>query len=204
MTKNNKNIVIKQAQDFVISSLKECKLRTIIMGVSIVIMFITGIIVAARTHSDFGTIENFGVYDIRTGGLSSTFLTRLFSMFFVYLVMFGCSFFDFLFPIAVILISYRSYLLGLNILYMIIFYGFSGVLLSVIIAFPCQIVILLLLALFYILLARTTKDKKCFGSYQISRQREKICLICALALFVVCLCESLLLFLFSAKVILVI
>ena len=203
MTKNNKNITFQRIQEFVLSSLKECKIKTIVMFVFLVIAFFTGVIVAIRTHSDYGVIENWGIVDIKSGGISSTFFTRILSCFFIFLILFGCSFFDFLLPIAVVLISYRSYLLGLNICLMIIFYGFSSVLVSVIIALPCQLVILLLLAVFYISSSRVVKDVKCYGNSQFASSKLSICILFAILIFAVCLIETVLLFLFSAKVFLV-
>ena len=118
--------------------------------------------------------------------------------------MFLCSFSPYLFPLAVILIAYRAYLLGLNVCLMIIFYGLSGVVISIIIALPCQLLVLIVLALFNILMSKTMKDLKCFGKCKVPKQKTKLIACAGICLVGLCIIESLLLIMFSAKVILVI
>lgn len=204
MTTKPKNRQIKNILNFILDCLKEHKFLFIIIASFCLISILTGIIVGAKTHSSYGSLDNFGVVDVTTGGLTSSFFTRLLSMIVISLVLFGCSFSIYLSPIALLFLAYRSYLLGLNICLMIIFYGVSGTVISIIIAFPCQLIALAVMMLFYILMFKTIKDYKCWGGCKTSNQRLKVILFMTIALIAVCLLESLLLALFSAKVILVI
>lgn len=204
MTKKNKNFAIKDIKDFIFESIKLCKIKSAILLLFALITFLTGIIVAIKTHKSWGTSDGMGIINTKTGALTSSFFTRLLSMMFVYLILLGCSFHHMLFPIAVIFLSYRGYLLGLNITLMIIFYGFSGAIISILVALPCQLFAILSLMIFYILMHRTSKDYACYGGSRYLGQRTKISLSFVCVLMLICLIESFLLFMFSAKIILVI
>lgn len=203
MIKNKKN-QFKENFSFSFELLKECKLKVIITAILLVVAILTGIIVAARTHTHYQIGENYGVVDVSSGGLTTTFFARLFSMLLIAVIVFGCSYLPFLFPLAMIFLCYRAYLLGLNITLMIILYGLPGVVVSLIVALPCQLIALLLLTIFYLLMAQTTKDFKCFGGTRTPSQRMKIIIITLIMLLAICVVESILLWIFSAKIILVI
>lgn len=204
MTKKNKNFTFKQCKDFAFESIKECKIRAIVLLIVMLVSLITGIIIAIKTHSNWGTANGLGIIDVKTGGLTSTFFTRFLSVLFIYLILFGASYISYLFPLAVIILGYRSYLLGLNTCLIIILHGFSGAILSMLIALPCQLLVLFTLAVFYILLCKTTKDYKCFGGSRIKNQKMLICLSALIILFALCVVESILLLIFNAKIILII
>lgn len=204
MTKKNINRQFKANFNFAIEMLKESKIKIFILSIIIFIAFLTGIIVAVRTHSNYSSLENFGVVDIASGKLTTTFFARLFSMILIVFICFGCSFSVYLFPLATLFLAYRGFLLGLNTCLMIIIYGFSAVVVTLIVALPCQLIALVILNLFYILMSKTIKDYKCFGGSKIPKQRAIILLITLALLFLLCMIEALLLLIFSAKVILVI
>ena len=205
MTRKNKNRFFKDSCTFVFNIIKECKIKTIIITTFIVIAFLTGIIVAAKTHNNYNIFDNFGVVDISSNEVSSsTFFTRLFSMLFIFLILFGCSYNKYLFPMGFIFLIYRAYLLGLNICLMIVFYGFSGVVVSIIVAFPCQLAVLATLAIFFILMSKTFCDNNRFERCKVPKQKTKIALYSVIILLLLCILESILLALFSAKIILVI
>ena len=203
MIKKNKNI-FKENISFCFEILKECKLKVLITGLLIIIAILTGIIVASRTHSYYDISENFGVVDVSSGGLTTTFFARLFSMLLIGAIVFGCSFLHFLYPLAMIFLCYRAYLLGLNITLMLILYGLPGVVVSLIVALPCQLVALIVLTMFYLLMSKTSKDYKCFGGGKIPYQRKKLIILSLISLLIICVIESILLWIFSAKIILVI
>ena len=204
MTNKNKNRLFNDFTNFIFENVKINKFLLIIISIITFIAFLTGIIVGAKTHSNIIDSDNFGVVDITTGGLTSTFFTRLLSMFFIMLILLGCSFTIYLLPIGIIFIVYRGYLLGLNICLMIVKFGFSGTLISIITAFPCQLIALAIMILFFAIMYKTNKDYRCWGGCRTSHQRLKIVLTTILSLFIICILEALLLALFSAKVILVI
>ncbi len=204
MINKSKKRQFNEFAGFAIDIIKECKLKVILISAIMIIALLTGIIVAARTHSTYLGIENYGIVDVRTGTLTTTFFSRLLSMLFIALIMFGCSFSVYLMPIAVLFLAYRAYLLGLNICLMIIFYGFSGVVVSIVVAFPIQLIALATLLLFYILMSKTCKDYKSFGGCKVPKQKSRLILSAVIILFLLCIIESLFVVMFSAKVILVI
>ena len=87
---------------------------------------------------------------------------------------------------------------------MIVRFGFSGTIISIIVAFPCQLLALAILIIFFVIMLKTNKDYRCWGGCRTPHQRLKILLITLIVLLILCALESLLLALFSAKVILVI
>lgn len=205
MTKINKNRNLFQNFRFALDLLKESKIKIIIMSVVISIAFLTGIIVAIKTKADYFDLNNLGVLCFEKGGvINGSFFSRLLSMMVVALVCFGCSFTDYLFPISIIFLSYRGYLLGVNICVIIAVNGFAGIVVAMLIALPCQLIVLGVLSLFYILTSKTNKDYKKFGFCRVPNQKMKIVLIATAVLISICLLESLLLAIFSPKVILVI
>ncbi len=204
MTNKNKNRLFKDFTNFIFENIKINKILLIIISILTFITFLTGIIVAAKTHSSLIDSDNFGTVDVSNGGITSTFFTRLLSMLFVMLILFGCSFIIYLLPIGVIFIIYRGYLLGLNICLMIVRFGFSGTIISIIVAFPCQLLALAIFIIFFVIMLKTNKDYRCWGGCRTPHQRLKILLITLIVLLILCALESLLLALFSAKVILVI
>ena len=83
MTKKNKNFAFKDCKDFILESIKECKIKTIVLSAFVLISLLTGIIVAIKTHNDWGTTNGMGIVDTKTGVLTSTFFTRFLSMLFI-------------------------------------------------------------------------------------------------------------------------
>lgn len=205
MTRKYKNRNFKNYFDFIIELLKEKKIAMLVFFTFMLIAFITGIIVATKTSNSYTINDNFGVVNINSNSVSaSTFFTRLFSMLLITLLLFGCSYTKFLSPIALLLLVYRSYLLGLYLCLMIALYGISGVIVSIIVAFPCQILSLIIMAIFYITMAKTLRENQCHGIYKTPKQKSKLLVLSLLLLLSICLCEELLLVIFSAKIILVI
>ncbi len=204
MTNKMKNRQFREMAGFSLDMMKECKLKIICIAVALIIALLTGVIVAARTHSSFVGIENYGIVDVRTGTLTTTFFSRLLSMFFVTLIVFGCSYAIYLCPLAIAILVYRAYLLGLNICLMIVFYGLSGVIVAIVVALPCQLLVLAIIGLFYCLMSKTFKEYKCFGGCRVPKQKSKLILCTLVMLLLLCVLETILVALFSAKVILVI
>lgn len=205
MTNKHKNRIFRDVIDFVIESVKSCKIKTLTILFLTIIALITGIIVAIRTKDSYNISDNFGVVDISSNGInSSTFFTRLLSMLLVFAILLGSSFNNYTFVIGLIFLGYRAYLLGLNLCLMIVFYGFSGVVVSVIVAFPCQILTLLVLSIFFIVMSKTFCDYRNFGGCRTPKQKTKIILTTLALLLFLCIVETILLALFSARVILVI
>ena len=183
----------------IIESLKKCKLKLILIGIFIFIALITGIIVAAKVGAENQNIEKF---DILSFG--SNFWGRLFSMLLVALICFGCSFSKWLFPISLLFLSYRGYLLGVNITFIISSSGFSGVIAAILVIFPCQIIVLALMSAMYALLCKMRKE--CVGGCdnQSLKQRLLVMVVTLVFLVIVCVLESVLFAIFSPNLILIV
>ena len=104
MTKRNKNLTFDGCKTLILESIKACKFKTLILFFVMFVTILTGIIIAIKTKSNWGTVDGLGIIDLKTGGLTSTFFTRMFSIVFVFLILLGCAYFPFLFPIAVLVI----------------------------------------------------------------------------------------------------
>lgn len=204
MTKRkSNNHFFKDNFSFVIELAKESKIKIIISSILILIAILTGVIIAIKTHSYYKIGQNYGVVDVASGGLTTTFFARFFSMLLIGCILLGCSYIKYLYPLAMVFLCYRAYLLGLNIALMLILYGLPGVIISLIVALPCQMFALIVLGMFYICMSQTFKEFK-FYSCKTPKQKMKIIFFTLILLFVVCVVESLLLWIFSAKIILVI
>lgn len=205
MTKKNKNRQIGKEFGFIFDLVKESKLKTIVLTAIVLIAFLTGIIVAIKTKASYDNLNNFGVVCFQKGGVvNSSFFTRLLSMLLVMLICFGCSFTDYLFPLSILFLSYRGYLLGVNISLIIAVNGLGGVVTAILVVLPCQLLALAVLSGFYILMSKTRKDFRAFGGCRVPNQKLKILVLTLIILFAICLIEALLLAIFSPRVILVI
>ncbi len=205
MTKFNKKGNFLRRFDFAFDLIKESKIKLIILSVFILIAFFTGLIVAIKTNANYVDLDRLGVVCVSRGGIiGSSFFARLFSMLFVALICFGCSFSKFLFPFSILLLSYRGYLLGINICLIISVNGFAGIIVALLIALPCQIVALAVMVLLYIMMAKTNKDYKNYCGYKVANQRLKLIVFAISLLLIICLIEALLIAIFSPSVILVI
>ena len=201
----NKMRQFSPVKDFIFESVRFHKLKALIILTCCLLLFLTGVIVACKTGTNnpdniFGFALKEGSFQI----ITSSFFTRLLSSLLIMLLLFVFSLNRFLFPLGLILLAYRNYLLGLNICFMIIIYGFSGAILSIFIILPCHLVCLAILSLFYIIAIRTRQDYCNFGGYRFSKQRLFILLGFFIAIFLICLIESILLAVLSVNVILVI
>ncbi len=184
---------------------RQNKLKFIISGCVLLIALLTGIIIAIK-HYDSSSIHlsNYGLVNFKGGILSSSFFSRLFSMLLIMLLLLGCCFTSFTFPIAILILAYRTYLLALNLTLLFILYGIPGMLISLIIALPCQLMILLILLMFYILLYSNNIACKKYGNNGGGASKLKLALIVLLLLFICNLSETILLAIFNVNVILVI
>lgn len=203
MTIKGKNRQFKNLVGFVLDILKVSKIKVIIISSVILITFLTGIIVAIKTQANYDNLESLGVVCFGNNAFNTSFFSRLLSMLLIAIICFGCSFTDYLLPVATLFLAYRGYLLGVNICLIIAVNGIGGIIFSILIILPCQIIALFLLAIFYILMAKTNKDLRCFGGCRVPNQKMKIVLSIIISLVLICVLEALLLAVFSPKVILV-
>ena len=192
-------------KDFLCESLKENKIKTILIFSFSLLFFLVGIIIAVNTGA-YNPDNIFG-YALKDGSfkiITSSFFSRMLSLILISAILFVLSLCKFLFPIGVLLIGYRAYLLGLNICFMIILYGLSGAILAFFIILPCHLLAIFVLSCFYISSLKTKKDFCNFGGYRYPKQKLFLFTTFFISILMICILESILLVIFSANVILVI
>lgn len=181
------------------------KTKIIITLFILFVSLVTGIILAIQYNSDLSMhlLKDFGIVEFVGSGVTTTFFSRLLSIILVMLLLFGCSFTPFFTPLAILLLAFRTYLLGFNFCLMLITYGLSGIIISIFVILPCQIILILALTLYFFMLNKCTCDHRCYGGGG-AGDRLKTSLILLLIMALVCLCETILLLVFNANVIIVI
>ena len=187
------------------TGLKKNKWKIILTIVLMIAGIVGGIVVATKTnaYNSFKAIQEIDVNGFEKGVVasSSAFLSRTFSLLFNVLLLVICSFTIFTMPLAEILLIYRSYLFGLNFALVFVFYGFGSLLTAIVVILPCQLLTLVVLAVFYILLANENSLCKKYGSGDFNR--VTFVLVSLLILFLINVLETILLVLLNGKVILV-
>lgn len=183
------------------SQCSQTKGRIIVAAVIVLLCFIAGIIVCASTPDFYPADE----YILDFSGVQSgfgAFFSRGFSITVILSVTFVFSLTVWTFPLAVLIIGFRGYLLGFNICVLCANFGLSGLLDAVLIVLPCQLCMLLCFVLYFALITKACQNCKKFGSS--GSGRGKMFLLFLIVLMLLNLVETLLLALFSSKVILVI
>jgi len=184
---------------------KQHKIKFLVSFCVLFIALLTGIIIAIKYYdSSVICLSNYGLVDFSGGVISSSFFSRFFSMLLIMLLLFACSFTSWTFPLAILILAYRTYLLGLNLTLMFILYGIPGMLVSLIIALPCQLLIILILLIFYVFLYNHSCSCRHYGSCGSGGSKLKILLTTLILLFICNFFESIVLVIFNVNVILVI
>ena len=182
---------------------KENKKTTFFLVIFVLLGLLTGIFTAIKYSRGASLIafDDFSLAQYLAGdlGTSDLFFSRLFSSTIFTLIVCFCSCTIFLLPVNFILLTYRSYLVSLNCSLIIIVNGFSG-LFSMLIILPCQIISLLIITLFCSYSCKRAVLKKKYG--RSCKIWDKL-ILTFIALLIVNGLETLLLYLFSSKVILV-
>lgn len=197
MTKNRFSSLAYRTKDAFIDILKSIKWPLIITLAIILIGFFVGIIFAFTSLSaDY--INQDIVLCFLTGNMASfsSMLYRILSSLVVLILLLLFSRSKWLAPLALILLFYRAYLLGINIGIMLRFYGLSGIIVAILILLPIQLIMLFYFSFFY--WALLTDEKNC-----ILKSVKNFFLISILVIIAINLVLLLLLALFSPNVILV-
>lgn len=203
--------VIGKFQNFkysVFNFIKTNQIKLIIIGVITLIAFVTGIFTAIKFANGSITIvySDFGIKEFANGSIGTTqmFFQRLLSYSVILLILTVCSLTVVLFPIGVVAIVYRGFLLGLNITFIIVIYGVSGIIITaILIIFPLQILMLILMVLFFVMARNHCIVKGKYGT------KNEINIFLLMLIFILLfslinLAETILLVISSAKVILII
>ncbi len=199
-----KNNIFFNIKNLICDCFYQSKIKFFIIGFVVLVALLTGIIVAIKCYSG-STLADLGRYGLvdMSNGMTSSFFSRLMSMIFVMLLLFGFSYTKFCMPLALILIAYRTYLIGLNLTIMFILFGLPGMIVSLLIALPCQLIALAIMCVFYLCQCNCTKEFSCCHGAK-GGQKLQLLILGLICLVLICLIETLLLVLLSAKVILVI
>lgn len=187
-----------------IDSFKENKKTTLFLIVFVLIGILTGIFTAIRYARGASLIafDDFSLSQYLAGdlGTSDLFFSRLFSTTVFSIIICVCSCTIFLIPINFLLLTYRAYLVSLNCSIIIIVNGLSGIVTCLLIVLPCQLISLLIITLFCSFSCKRAVLKKKYGR---PCKIWNILLLTIVALLIVNGIETLLLYLFSSKIILV-
>ena len=189
-----------------VKAMKENRIKFILTLVLVLIAISAGVFVAIKNtaNSSLSSLQEISLDDFASGfvGSSSAFFSRTLSLTINVLILFGVSFVPFLFPLAEVLIVYRSYLFGLNFALIFLLYGLGGSLTAIVVILPCQLLTLFILIMFYLVLSKINGNCKRYGGTDCNR--FLFLLFGLLLLIAVNLVETLLLYLLNGQVILVI
>lgn len=188
----------------ILAGFKQNKFLFVFSAFVAVLGLITGIFVALKCGVTLSTLGsyNLNIYPCENVASFAMFVSRLFSCFCVLLILTVSSLYVLLIPIGFLIIGYRSYLIGFNCTLLICLFGISGAINSVLVIFPCQLLLTLAFVVYFVLMINRAEQRKRFGQTCISFW--KIFFIFFGILFFVCLTETFLLLLFNANTILVI
>lgn len=164
-------------QDF----FKRNKLLIYLLIFAILISLLTGIFTSIKLYNADNDIslEDFSMYAMIDGEVYSFkyFILRFLSCLIVTGLLFICSLNIFLNIFGIALIVYRAFLITLNCTFIIIKMGLGGVLSSVLIVFPVQIMLIVLLAFMFVVYVNMSKDKKVCGVYDVKSKKLLIALL---------------------------
>ena len=181
------------------------KIQLIVCIVFLLIGLFTGLFTAIKINrmGDTSVFESFNLtYQLSDlENFASNFFTRLLSYELVLLLLLLFSLTPFLNVFGWCLIAYRSFLVSINCVMIVFVFSFNGIIKSLLIIFPCQLIMLVIMILFFSFLTGQIKNNKQSGC---KTSMLLPFLICSILLTIVNILETLLLFLFRSNVILVI
>lgn len=188
----------------ILDSFKSNRKTTFFLIIFLLLGLLTGIFTAIRyaKGSSLIAFNDFSLSQYLAGdlGTSDLFFSRLFSNTIVAVIICIGSLSVYLLPINLIVLTYRSYLVALNCSLIIIINGFGGIISCLLIILPCQIITLLIITIFCSYACKRAVLKKKYGST--CKIWDKL-LITFVLLLIVNGIETLLLYLFSGQIILV-
>lgn len=172
-----------------------------------IIGLFTGLFAGIRYFNGFTIIDfnDFSISAYLSGGLgtSALFYSRLFSTLVVSTIIWISSLSIFLLPASLVIIIYRSYLLALNCSIIVLFNGLGGIVSCLFIVLPCQLIMMFLIIMFASYAFKYAYSKRRFGSCNDFKIWKKF-LVFFFLILLINLLETLLLFIFSSRIILVI
>lgn len=186
---------------------KEHKKITLIFILIALVGFLTGIFAAIKYQNGYSLLDfnDFSLTSYLSGdlGTSNLFYSRLLSTSVVSVIVLVSSFSVYLFPVSLVVLLYRAYLLSLNCTIIILFNGLGGIVCALLIVLPCQLISLFLIIMFCSYAFKYACAKRRYGVCNEFKIWNKFLIFLAL-LLLVNLIETFLLYIFSSKIILVI
>lgn len=183
------------------------KLKIIICLVCCLIGLLTGIFTAVKVYNlgDEDVFDSFNLtYQLSDlENFASNFFGRLISYELVMILLLVFSLHSFIYIFGWCLLAYRSFLITINCVMIVLFFSFNGVIKSLLIILPCQLIMLIILVCFFCYMSRQIKINKYLKCKKTNNIISPL-LITSILLTVVNLFETLLLFIFRSSVILVI
>lgn len=178
----------------------------IVLGILLLLALLTGMFTAIKLYNIDNDIdlEEYSMYTLMDGSIYSFkyLLLRLLSCFIVLGLLYVFSLTKYLYSFGFALVIYRAFLITLNVTLIIIRLGISGVLTSILIILPCQIVCVVILALLFILLMTMLKSKK--ECKYVPEEISNAFVILLISMVLVCVVEAILLLIFRPTTILII
>lgn len=186
---------------------EENKVKIIICLLFCLCGLLTGIFTAIKLNNlnDTDIFESFNLtYQITDfENFSQNFFSRLLSYFAVVLILTVLSLHSLLYVFADCLLAYRTFLIMVNCVMIILWFSFGGIIKSILVILPCQILMILIMIIYFCYVSSVLKQ----NSYCKGKKFSNIVvplLLCLLALTIVNLIETILLFILRSNVILVI
>lgn len=182
-----------------VSKCSESKGRICLVTAIVLACFVAGIIIYASSPYSYPGDEYLLSFQGAGNGLGA-FFSRTFSITVITGFVFVFSLNKWIFPLGVAVIGFRGYLLGFNISALCSCFGLSGVLDAVLIVLPCQLFMLFVFILLFCFLTKARALCYGYGRGSLARMVGLFWLV----LIALNILETLLLFIFSSSVILVI
>lgn len=184
------------------------KNKWIILSLSLVLIIalLTGVFTSIKLYkldSDLD-LKEYSIYALLNGSLY-TFkyvLLRILSICIVSILLYVCALSKWLYILGVGLLVYRAFLIALNCALVVVKYGINGLFFSLIIICICQILILLLLALQYVVFINMIQTKKVCGSILWEDKNKLVWIFILLA--VASILQLIILYIFKATTLLII
>ncbi len=195
-----KSALIGQVKFYLQDAFACSKYKILIFALIMLVFLIMGIVLGVSYNSETVILQDYGIVSFIETGKTTSFFMRILSVLLIMLMLFGFSFKGFLMPFALLILSYRAYLLGFNLCLLFLGFGLGGIILALLVILPCQLAILAILIFYYCM----CNNVHCKNQYCGKGGMWKIFFIVLLVAAVICLVEALLLLIFNANIIIVI
>ena len=182
------------------------KSKIFILAIIILLMLLTGIFTGIKLYNLYKSIDinDYSFVTLITNDIYSlsVFLKRFLSALLVMGLIILFSLNKYIHIFGYFLIAYRAFLLTMNCALIVMVLGIGGVIDGVLIILPCQLLMLILIGIIFIISINAFKQKKMYG--KVGEGYYKWLIIFLLCAFIICVIESLLLIIFKPTTILIV